>query len=230
MKKVRQIICGLSMLILLLGAVPVDGPININAKSTVCTIKTKKIVYKDNEGNIRGVISYQYPQLQGDTAAIKKINKAIRKERDKFFTSEKADEFRSYLTDEYWIHERYFYMRRCKIRYNEGNVLSFTESEVFFAGFSSHTYYHGYNYNTKTGKKITYKNAIKGNARKKITKATKKMLKKEAMDYDKACKELKNKKHFEFYISPGKVNICYQPFELTRCGQPGTVSVKGKYN
>ena len=37
--------------------------------------------------------------------AIQKINKAIRKKRDAFFTSAKADDFKVYLTDEYWIHE-----------------------------------------------------------------------------------------------------------------------------
>lgn len=229
MKRLRRIFWGLSMLLLILGLSQINNNIKINAKSTTCTVKTKKVIYKDGDGNVRGVILYEYPQIKGNTKAIKKINKAIRKERDAFFTSGTADYFRSYLTDEYWSKERYFYKRKCKIRYNKGNILSFTEAETLFAGFSSHTYYFGYNYNLKTGKTLTYKNAISGNARKKIIKATKKVLKKEAIDYNEGCKELKAKKHFEFYISPGKVYICYQPFEIGRCGQPGMVAVKGKY-
>lgn len=229
MRKLKRIFLGLSMLLFLLGLSLIHNDINVNAQSPDYTVKTKKEIYKDDDGNVRGVISYEYPQLKGNTKAIKKINKAIRKKRDAFFTSAKADDFKVYLTDEYWIHEKYFYKSKCKVRYAKGNIFSFTEAETLFAGFSSHTYYTGFNYNIKTAKTLTYKNAIKGNARKKIVKATKKMLKKEAMDYKKACKELRAKKHFEFYISPGKVKICYQPFELTRCGQPCMVAVKGRY-
>ena len=217
------------MLLMILCLGQMNSHIQIDAKGTTYTIKTKKVEYKDKNGKVKGVISYEYPQLKGNTKAIKKINKKIRKKRDAFFKSGQAKSLKMYLNDEYYSNELYFYERICKVRYNKGNIFSFTEAETFFAGFSSHTYYYGYNYNLKTGKTLTYKNAISGNARKKIIKATKKMLKKEVIDYDVACKELKAKKHFEFYISPGKVYICYQPFELRRCGQPGMVAVKGKY-
>lgn len=230
MRKLKRILCGLCMLLLILSVGQMNSHIQINAKSNKAyTIKTKKVKYKDKKGNVRGIISYEYPQLKGNTKAIKKINKRIRKQRDTFFTSKQAKYLKLYLTDENWHNEQYFYKRKCKIRYNKGNIFSFTEAETFFAGFSSHTYYYGYNYNLKTGKTLTYKNAISGNARKKIIKATKKVLKDEAINYKKGCKELNEKKHFEFYISPGKVYICYQPFEIGRCGQPGMVAVKGKY-
>ena len=231
MRKLKRILCGLCMLLLILSVGQMNSHIQINAKSITYTIKTKKVEYKDKNGKVSGVISYEYPQLKGNTKVIKKINKKIRKQRDAFFTSKKAKSLKLYLANKnkYWQNQQYFYERVCKVRYSKGNIFSFTEAETFFAGFSSHTYYYGYNYNSKTGKTLTYKNAISGNARKKVIKATKKMLKKEAIDYNRGCKELKAKKYFEFYISPGKVYICYQPFEIGRCGQPGMVAVKGKY-
>ena len=79
MKKLKSPIIFLSMFLLIFSIAQVSNPVEANAKKAKYTIKTEKEQYKDDNGKVRGIVSYQYPQFSGSSKKIKAINKAIKK-------------------------------------------------------------------------------------------------------------------------------------------------------
>ena len=90
MKKLKSPIIFLSMFLLIFSIAQVSNPVEANAKKAKYTIKTEKLQYKDDNGKVRGVVSYQYPQFSGSSKKIKAINKAIKKKCNAFMNSSTA--------------------------------------------------------------------------------------------------------------------------------------------
>lgn len=207
----------------------------ISAQSTKAayTMKERKIEYTDDDGKVRGILSYQYPQFKGTSTAIKKINSKLRKECTKYFQSESAKNFDEYVQSAiennqfYDKEEQYFFQTSCKLTYNKNNIVSIYMNEKWYAGGVYNESNYGFNYNLKTGKKLEINDVISGNAREKILKAAKEYCESDTNAYN-IIKNTKDK-DFKFYFSKGKVYICFESYELERGAGWDIFTVTGKY-
>lgn len=100
----------------------------------------------------------------------------------------------------------------------------------WYAGGVGNDGTYGFNYNLKTGKKLTYKNVISGNAKSKVLKAAKSFLK----DYSsyggpEAYNKIKKMNSYNFYFKAKKVYICFESYELDLGAGSHKFSVTGKY-
>lgn len=185
-----------------------------------CTYKESRKVYKDSAKTIRGVLSYEYPQFAGKSKGIKKVNANIRKQCKAFMNSSSAKRFvksvKSAIKENTFgtAWEQYSYEVTCKVTYKKKNIVSicmpysWTEGGVPGYGWKNLTY------NTKTGKRLTYKDVISGNAKKKVLAACKKYYK-DYPDNKEIIKAIKKKKTYQFYLENGKVYICFGRWEVT---------------
>lgn len=235
MKKRKSIIIFLSMFLLIFCIGQVNS-IQANAKKAKYTVKTEKVQYKDGNGRVRGVVSYQYPQFKGTSKQIKNINKAIKKKCDAYMKSSEAKSLKNYTQESiknnafFSKDEKYYYSTKCKVTYNKNNIVSVAMTWNWYAGGVGNDGTYGFNYNLKTGKKLTYKDVISGNAKSKVLKAAKKFLK----DYyteqsTKAYNKIKKKSSYNFYFKPKKVYICFESYELDLGASSHQFAVAGKY-
>lgn len=196
------------------------------------TMKKDKIEYKDKKGIVRGIVYFQYPQFKGTTAAIKKINKQLKNESSKFLKSKNAkiieqiiqlaiqNNIFSNKEEDVW-----FWKTSCKVSYNKNNIMSIHMKEGWYAGGVYNESHYGFNYNVKTGKKLTIKDVISGNAKEKILKAAKKYCGSDTVAYN----IIKDTKSYKFYFSKGKVYLCYGSYELKHGNTCDIISIPGKY-
>lgn len=224
-----------SMLAILLCFIVISQNVYVSAKSTKAEYKMKerKIEYIDDDGRVRGIISYQYPQFNGTSDSIKKINSKLRKECSKYFQSESAKNFDEYVQSAiennsfYDKEEQYFFQTSCNLTYNKNNIVSIYMNEKWYAGGVYNQANYGFNYNLKTGKKLRINDVISGNAKEKILEAAMKYCESDTNAYN----IIKNTKEddYKFYFSKGKVYICYDSYELGRGTGWDIFSVAGKY-
>lgn len=194
-------------------------------------MKKDKIEYKDNSGKVRGIVSFQYPQFNGTSDSIKKVNSMIKKESSKFLKSETAKRLKEYTLSAiednrfYDETEQYYWTTTCKISYNKNNIISIHMHEKWYAGGVGNEQEYGLNYNLKTGKKLTVNDVISGNAKEKILKAAKIYCGSDTNAYN----IIKNTKNYEFYLEKGKVYICFGTYVLERGNAHDVFFVTGKY-
>ncbi|WP_455717039.1 PdaC/SigV domain-containing protein, partial [Anaerosporobacter sp.] len=197
------------------------------------TMKERKIEYTDDDGRVRGIISYQYPQFKGTSKTIKKINSKLKKECTKFFQGENpkniSESIQSSIDNNrfYDKEERYIYQTTCEITYNKNNIVSISMNQKWYSGGVNNTTNYGFNYNLKTGKKLGINDVISGDAKKKILEAAKEYCGSDTVAYD-AIKNTKEK-DYKFYFSKGKVYICYGSYELMHGTSWDIFTVTGKY-
>ena len=235
MKKLKNTIIFLSMFLFIFCITQVNAT-EVHAKKATYTTKTEKAEYKDKNGRVRGIVSYQYPQFKGTSQNIKNINKAIKKKCDAYMKSDTAKSLKEYTETSiknngfYDKNEKYYYTTKCKVTYNKNNIVSVSMTwECYFGGVINDGTY-GFNYNLKTGKKLTYKDVISGNAKSKIYKAAKTFFKDYDADMKKtALKNIQNKKSYDFYFKPNKVYICFPSYELELGTASQQIAVAGKY-
>ncbi len=194
-------------------------------------VKEDKIEYKDSNGKVRGVVSFQYPQFTGSSPAIAKINRQLRKKSQRYFQSENAENIRQ--STKYSMEggrfyddtQQYYWTTGCQMAYAKGSIVSFHMTEEWYAGGVHNQYEYGLNYDLSTGKKLTVKDAVGGNAKAKIQKAAKKYCKDDMAAYS----IVKNTKKYKFYFEEGKVYICYGSYELGRGTGHHEFAVQGRY-
>lgn len=125
-------------------------------------IKQYKSTKKYKHG-IKAIFIYQLPQISGKKAAVKKINKSLRKA----YTSE-LKRMKEVYKDAKWSeseklsHSSYWDKLKVHVTYNKNNVISFRyDQDIHPAG--SGTYLIGsWTYSLKTGKKLTVFDVAKG--------------------------------------------------------------------
>ncbi len=194
-------------------------------------IKEDKKEYKDESGNIRGIVSFKYPQFISTLPSVTRINKQIKKKSMQYFKSGNAKSIKEYTKDAikhnrfYEDTEQYYWTTFCDISYNKDNIVSFHMSEWWYAGGVTNRHYYGLNYNLETGKELSVKDVITGNTKAKILKAAGKYCK----DDNVAYKIIKNTKKYNFYFEEGTVYICYGSYELNHGPDFDIFTVKGKY-
>lgn len=163
-------------------------------------------------------VYYQLVQLKGDSTAIQKINKAIRKDCSKFLDSSNTKSLKGYakISKE---KETYCWKAKTSVKYNKKGIISILVDTYWWAGGVSNTNRYGLNYSLKTGKKIYLHQACKKSKKaikKKLYRAVKKRVAKQQEDQG-ALKVIKKKKikKINFYIKKnGKVYATFGPYEL----------------
>lgn len=181
-------------------------------------IKEDKKEFKDKKGNVRCIVSFQYPQFTSTSPAAIKINRQLKKKSRQYFKSENFRNIKKYTKDAIKYNrfsyetDQYLWTTYCSMSYNKDNIVSFQMSEWWYAGGVTTRNYYGLNYNLDTGKELEIKDVIKGNAKTEILKAAKKYLKGDKEAY----KIIKDTKKYKFYFEKGTVYICYGGYELNR--------------
>ncbi|MCR5738014.1 MAG: DUF4163 domain-containing protein [Eubacterium sp.] len=184
---------------------------------------TKKAINKNEQfGTIKAEVGYQLVQLKGDSPAIKKINKALKKDYKKFMKGSNAKEVKSYAEETSKVskeEDTYYWNETSSVKYNKNGVISIVISTQWYAGGVSNVDLYGLNFDVETGKKL-YVNQVCGKSTKyiknKLYKALKKSFEADA-DYEKVVDTVKNKrtKKIRFYIKKnGKVMVSFEPYEL----------------
>lgn len=234
MKKRKLIMMFLSMFLLVMCISQINSA-ETSAKEAKYKIKTETAKYKDKSGKVRGIVSFQYPQFEETNTQIKYINKTIKNKRDSYMKSDNAKSLKEYTLDSiksngfFSDSEQYYYKTECNVTYNTNNIVSVKMTWSWYAGGVCNGGSYGFNYNLKTGKKLTYKDVISGNAKSKILKASKKIFSDFGTDTTSAYKTIKNAKSYNFYFIPGKVYICFESYELDLGSSEFELPVGGKY-
>lgn len=237
-KKFNLVTCFLIIVILLLDISP--NALAASVTKAKYTMKKDEVTYKDNNGKVRGVVFFQYPVIKGETSAAKKINDVLRKESKAYMQTENAKSLKEnteaaidnnvFYSDD----TQYYYKTICKVTYNDNSIISLHMKNGWYAGGVYNQTDYGYTFDLKSGNKLGLKDVAPGNPatiKNNILAAAKKYLTtdsdfdKKAYDYIKSC-ELKD---FKFYLSKGKVYICFESYELGHGTGWDIFSIKGKY-
>lgn len=202
-----------------------------------------KITVKDIKDREWGIISFQYPHLKGSSSAIKKINKILEKECKEFMESESSLLIQDYANQAIISNgnkenvdiNTYFYTTTCEVTYNQKSVLSLHMTTGWYAGGVYNQYDYGYTFNLKTGKQMAITDVVSGNKKaikKSILTAAKKYLTVDGQLDENAYKIIESMElsDFKFFVSKGKVNLCFGSYELERGNSIDLFSIKGKYN
>ncbi len=102
-------------------------------------IRNEKVTYKDGD-TVRGIVYFQYPQLEGNSAEIKRINKVLENAMKAYMKDEKAERLKEYtsiaIDNQGFFNEKeqYYWKTNCKITYNENNIISVHMKERWYAG------------------------------------------------------------------------------------------------
>ncbi|MDK2807752.1 MAG: hypothetical protein PWP24_486 [Clostridiales bacterium] len=233
----------IAFIVVLFFAVLFNAAPKVFASSTKAeyTMKKDKVVYRDNNEKVRGVVYYQYPKIKGDTAAVEKINKLLKSKSEAFMKSESAQSIKD--TVEYHAKDgsfypedvQYFYKTICKATYNNNSILSLHMKECWYAGGVYNQTDYGYIFDLNSGEQLEIEDVVSGDdatIKSKILKAAKKYLTSDG-DFDQSAYELIKSNDFgdyKFYVSKGKVSICYGSYELGRGNGWDIFWVKGKYH
>lgn len=170
----------------------VDGKENSHRKNVKLKFKIKTYKYsaKNNNGDVYGTISYQYPVAQGNSKVAQVINRYFKSERVKAIKSKK-DSYKEWLG--------YSDISDCKVTCNNGIYVSVLRSGFVDAdGFMHGSMYRdSVIFDAKTGKKITPK---------KILGVSKKTLNKKVINlYLKKYDKTYGKDDFPFIVERNEV-------------------------
>ncbi len=192
-------------------------------------MQKKEITYKDG-AKVRGIVSFQYPVLEGDSDQIAEINQVLRDALNTYMTSENVENIKSSTL--FGINNKlfnkdvpqYYWKTDCKVTYNKNNIISMHMKEMWYAGGVYNQTDYGYTFHVETGKVLTAADAIGGTSKQmksKILKGGKPYFKnkyKEGFDYTwQLISDSINSsdvKKLKFYLIPGKARICFGSYEL----------------
>ncbi|BBF41351.1 hypothetical protein lbkm_0025 [Lachnospiraceae bacterium KM106-2] len=177
-------------------------------------------------GKVIAKFYYDRVILRGNTKAVKKINKDTKKVCDQFFHTYKK-QFLGYVEDKDQPYgptaeEPYKCYVTSKVAYNKNGIISIKQYSDWFAGGVANSEYTGLTYNTKSGKKLSIVDVIKGNSRtvkQKVERNVRKYLIKNSIvgsQLSSTMNIVKKKKigDYNFYLYKNKVYVCFLCYEL----------------
>lgn len=93
-------------------------------------MQTKKVTWKDKDNIVRGIVSFQYPKLKGNTKGIARTNKVPQNAMKEYMAHENVERIRESTLD--FIDSKMFYHNKdqlywkttCKVTYNKNNIIS----------------------------------------------------------------------------------------------------------
>lgn len=227
MKKFRIILSVVLCAIICLPILPANNVEAVTKASYV--MKNEKMTWKDGD-IVRGVVSFQYPKLKGNSNEINKINKILENAMKAFMTDENVEEIKEstlYYIDNKIFSEytqQLYWKTTCKVTYNKNNIISMHMKEMWYAGGVYNQYDYGYTFNLETGKMLTAIDVIGGKPEvvaSKVVSGAKKYFNKNETTLDADLwKRISNTintfdaKELKFYLKPGKAYICFGSYEL----------------
>ncbi|MGN0354087.1 MAG: PdaC/SigV domain-containing protein [Muricoprocola sp.] len=126
------------------------------------TYTIKKYKTEKTYGRVTGKFEFQLPQLSGTSAAVKKINKDLKKEYKKALESkENILEYAKNMGKTSTSKNVLFSTTTCKVTYNKKGIVSFCFTQDWFAGGVHNLCHEGCSYDLKTGKKLKLTDVIK---------------------------------------------------------------------
>ena len=169
-KKMKKKISFLILLCLIFAAVWSKAPAVVAASKAQYRIVTEQRTWKDGK-KVRGIVSFQYPLLKGNSKAVEKINETLKKAAEDYFESESAKNLKEYTLEAiaenrfYDESEQYYFETSCSVTYNKNNVISIGMTERWYAGGVSNHNEYGYTFDLKTGKQLSITDVVKGNSK-----------------------------------------------------------------
>lgn len=177
----------------------------------------KKVDYSKKYRSVKAHVSYKKPVLKGKSSAIKKINKAIKKDCNKFLKQKNDLYFYAKNDAEYGRKADYYLEAKSKVTYNKKGIISIRVTTYWFAGGVSNTGEYGLVYSLKTGKRLKLTDVCKDSSKKIKARVLKKISKDpDAKTYDWDYINSYKVKKMNYYLSKTgkKAVICFEPYEL----------------
>lgn len=206
-------------------------PVIAASKASFEIINKKEIrKYK----NMSAKYLYQLPQLKGNSAAIKKINKSLRADykktlsgKESLFEYFEGDKYNSFRQD---YGEKYYDTVTCKVMFNQNGYISFRYSCKWYAGGVGNVWEYGLTYRLKDGKKMGIQDVLAGSrdsAKQRIASTYANKI--SSRGYEPIMKMKYSE--FCFYIKPGKkVVVCFGPYQPMGGNGKSSITMKGKIN
>ncbi len=224
-----------------------SGLVKANAQAATAVkykMQKEEITYKDG-AKVRGIISFQYPELEGDSDQISEINQVLKDALNTYMASEGVENIKSStlfaIKNKMFSKDvpQYYWKTDCKVTYNKNNIISMHMKEMWYAGGVYNQTDYGYTFNIETGKALTAADSISGTSKQmksKILKGGKPYFKnkyKEDFDYtwQLISDYIKSSdvKKLKFYLVPGKARICFGSYDLRLGTDYSVFSVPGIY-
>ena len=186
---------------------------------------------------ITASMTYQRITVSGVKGS-KKINTVLKNDYDRFLKNPKRNSFYEWVAEDNANPKKkknhYYYNTSSTVKYNMNNILSIRITIKFYAGTVVNIDKYGYNFNAKTGNKITIRNVCRGSdqsIKNRMYKAINKQ--KWAKKYKKKAKKIIKKTsltNLEFYMKNDKAIVCFKPYTLGgKQRQLRTFYIKSKY-
>ncbi len=180
---------------------------------------------------------YQRITVSGVKGA-KKINAVLKNDYNRFVNNPKRNSFYEWVAQDNSNSKKkknhYYYNTYSTVKYNMNNILSIRITIKFYAGEVVNIDKYGYNFNAKTGNKITINQVCRGSD-KSIKKRMYKAINKQSWSkkYKKKAKKIIKKSkltQLEFYMKNDKAIVCFKPYTLGgKQRQLRTFYIKSKY-
>lgn len=203
---------------------------HVQAKSKVSytyTTTTKK--YKATDGQVVLKATYKGVKFKGSSAAVKKMNQAIAKDRKQFFDGVKSNV--SAERDNYNSWKKYpgyntnyspSWMKvTSKVTCNKKGIVSVKASYSDYSFGAVHGYFftYGMTFKIKSGKKLTLNQVIKGSNssdKQKLVAAFQKMQEKEDIYWESALDTVQDTdmSTASYYLTSKNAVVCYSPYTL----------------
>lgn len=172
--------------------------------------------------------------LKGNSKRIKKINKAITKECNRFLNSESTKRLYEYTktaTYESNSYVEYYYYAESKVTYNKNGIISIKITTYWCAGGVGNVDTYGLTFNLKTGKQLYLTDVCNGTPNKikqRVIKKIQNTPEQSSCYWDKI--NAYKTKNMNFYLVPNKKAIvCFGPYEINYGGWSRTFTIKSKY-
>ncbi|HWT74269.1 MAG TPA: DUF4163 domain-containing protein [Mobilitalea sp.] len=242
MTKLR-IIFTVAFCVILCGSALPESHVEAATKASY-VMKNEKVTWKDGD-IVRGIVSFQYPKLKGNSNEITEINKVLENAMTVYMADERVEWIKettlAYIDNKAFSEntEQLYWKTTCKITYNANNIISMHMKEMWYAGGVYNQYDYGYTFDLTTGKTLTAVDVIGGKSEEvtsKVLSSAKKYFKIKNIDIDADLwKDISttisayDAKDFKFFLKPGKAYICFGSYELNLGTGYQIFSVTSKY-
>ena len=159
----------------------------------------------------------KYVELEGDTAAIKRINKA--EETSAAKSMKNLSDIKVVAKEaskaDFSENETFYDCVDAKVTWHSKNIISVHTTWNWYAGGVSNVFESGHNYDLTTGKRLKLTDVTKEKSPEKIRAALKKKIIDDDQGYSTSELDEADISKLEFYINKkGGVVVCFGPYEL----------------
>ncbi len=208
LKKIVAMMCVLAV------AVSMSSVTGVSAKTVKYKTKTVK------KSTTYMSLDYTNLVVKGKSKVAKAVNRDMKKS-NKAILKDYKESKKVYGTGEYGTGS--FYSCSRKVTSNKGKYFSILEDNMEYSAGGAHpiSWFVGYNYNIKTGKKVYITDVLKmdlGTVKNKMKTKLQKFFKKNHIEltsiYQETTFDDYKEEDFKFYIKGKKVHVVFSPYEV----------------